>query len=116
MPHAKSLELEAQVYKALVHPTRVAILYALVDQAQTLSELARAVRRPANLVKHHLRRLQKLMLVTSDQPGRGAKYRLSDPRIIGAIEMFRSLPIPAHLRTSAPTPICTRQSRAECTD
>jgi len=84
-----------------MRPTRVAILYALVDQAQTLSELARAVRRPPSLVKHHLRLLQKLMLVTSDQPGRGAKYMLSDPRIIEAIEVFRSLPIPAHLRASA---------------
>ena len=81
--------LEAQVYQALAHPTRLKILSTLEVRPRTVTDLANALGLPISCISRHLRVLRETMLVNAHRLGSTVTYSLSDQRIIQVIELLR---------------------------
>lgn len=61
----------------LANPLRLAVVRALADQAQTVSELLRRLPVEQNLLSHHLRVLRDGGLVVSERAARSVRYALA---------------------------------------
>ena len=85
---AQTLWLEAQVYRALAHPTRLNILYILAEEPRTVGDLADALKQPASGISRHLSVLHETMLVRAHRLGANMVYALSDRRIIQVAELL----------------------------
>lgn len=85
------LQLQAEVCKAIAHPKRLMIIYALKSGEQGAGELAEELGLSLPTLSQHMRILRERGLVAARQKGRNVYYRLSDPRIIEACEMMRRL-------------------------
>jgi DNA-binding transcriptional ArsR family regulator len=78
---------DADVFAALAHPVRRAILERLLDGPRAVTELARgfAIGRPA--VSEHLQVLHRARLVRQEPRGRERYYHL-DPRPLADVEVW----------------------------
>jgi DNA-binding transcriptional ArsR family regulator len=81
--------LEAQVYQALAHPTRLEILSTLEAGPHTVTDLADTLGLPVSCISRHLRVLRETMLVNTHRLGSTVTYRVSDPRVLQVIELLR---------------------------
>ena len=93
---AKGLEhevrlLHSRIREGLADPTRILILYALADEPHNVSELADALGSPQPTVSRHLKVLRERGLVQAEREGQAVAYSLSDPRIIEALDLLRSV-------------------------
>jgi DNA-binding transcriptional ArsR family regulator len=70
---------ENDVFHAIAHPARRAILLALKEREQAASELAEPFETSFAAISQHLRVLEEAALVTVRRDGRRRLYRL-DPR------------------------------------
>ena len=69
----------AALMAALASPTRIRVLFALLDEGElSVGELAKAVRMSASATSHQLRVLRDLGLIRRRREGRRALYTLSD--------------------------------------
>ncbi len=83
--------LHAQVCAGLSDPTRILILYALSEQAQTVGELAQKLNLPQPTTSRHLKILRDRNLVLSQRDGPYVYYRIRDDRIIEALDLLREV-------------------------
>ena len=88
-------ELQAEICRTLSHPARIAILHLLADEPREVGRLADALDISQPNVSKHLAVMRQAGLVEAERDGRGAVYRLTDPKVIGAalekqcIDLFR---------------------------
>jgi DNA-binding transcriptional ArsR family regulator len=68
----------AEEMKAFSAPSRVRILYALLEDPRTVDELATVVEMNASAVSQQLRVLRQLRYVVAEREGRHLRYRLHD--------------------------------------
>ena len=85
------LRLQAEICKAIAHPKRLMIIYALEAGERGAGELAEELGLGLPTLSQHMRILREQGLVAARQQGRNVYYRLSDSRIIEACEMMRRL-------------------------
>lgn len=71
------------------NPVRIAILYALAERPQYVSELAAELDVPQSTISRHLKILGDHDLVTSSREGAMVYYALADRRIVEGLELFR---------------------------
>lgn len=84
-------QLEANFCAALSDPSRLLILYALNEGARNVTELSNELGLNQPTASRHLKVLRDRGLVTTVRSGTTITYRLSDPRLIQALDLMRSI-------------------------
>jgi len=84
-------ELQASVMRALASRTRLRFIHALATGPCEVHDLADALGLGQVATSQHLAALRAVGLVEATRDGRTAEYRLSDPGIATACEVFRAV-------------------------
>ena len=84
-------QLEANFCAALSDPNRLLILYALNDGPRNVTELATELGLNQPTTSRHLKVLRERGLVVAVRMGTTITYHLSDPRLIQALDLLRSV-------------------------
>lgn len=74
-------ELAAEVFRMLADPTRVRLLWAMLDQEHSVNELAVLVGKPAPSVSQHLAKLRMARLVHTRREGTQVFYRVDNDHV-----------------------------------
>lgn len=85
------IHLQADFCSALSDPTRLLILYALSEKPCNVTELSVELRANQSTVSRHLKVLRERELVNTTRSGTTITYSLSDPRLIDAVDLLRSV-------------------------
>jgi len=78
---AQSLALKAKLFRGFSDPSRLAILESIRDTPRIVTEIVEITGLTQSNVSNHLACLLDCGLVSREQQGRFAIYRLADPRI-----------------------------------
>lgn len=84
-------ELHADICSALADPRRILILYALAERSLNVSELAQYVNISQPAASRHLKILRERGLVRPVRLGASVEYRLTDHRLIEALDTLRDV-------------------------
>ncbi len=85
------LEREAEVLRALAHPTRLALLETLSQDEECVCHLSYVLGKPQPYVSKQLAELREAGLVIDRREGMRTFYRLADPRLAGLLTAAREL-------------------------
>ncbi len=94
MPYALEQEvnqLHAEICAGLADPKRILILYALRDQPRTVNEIVEMLELSQPMVSRHLKILRERGMVTTIRMGATVEYRISDDRLIQALDLLRQV-------------------------
>jgi len=80
-PSKQVLEARAEVFKALGHPTRLAIVDMLADGERCVCEINAHIGADMSTVSRHLSVLRNVGILSSDKRGNQVFYRLECPCI-----------------------------------
>ena len=83
--------LQAEILKTLASPRRIEILHVLADGPIEVGRLARRIGASQPNVSQHLSVLRTSGLVEAAREGREVRYRLSDPDVMVACGLMRSV-------------------------
>ena len=89
--NAQSLALKAKLFRGFSDASRLSILEALRDGPRSVSEIVEITGLTQPNASNHLGCLLDCGLVSRDQRGRYAYYRLSDERVEGLLELADEL-------------------------
>lgn len=84
-------QLHADLCSALADPSRILLLYALVEQPRTVNELSNDVNISQSATSRHLKVLRERGLVSANRLGQNIEYALADKRIIEALDLLRTV-------------------------
>ena len=84
-------QLHADICSALADPSRILILYALHEQRLNVSDLAAEVGLSQPAASRHLKILRERGLVRPERQGASVEYRLTDTRLIDALDTLRTV-------------------------
>ena len=93
-------ELHAQICQALADPTRIMLLYALVEKSKNVGELAEELKLSQPNISRHLKVLRERGMVNAARDGANVVYSLADARVIEALDLMRQV-LGDHLAASA---------------
>lgn len=80
--------LHAQICKALADPRRLLILVELRQRPKTVGEIAAAIASSQPMTSRHLAVLREKGLLEAEREGTFVRYRLTDRRILAAIDIL----------------------------
>ena len=83
--------LQAEILKTLAHPRRIEILHALADGPIEVGRIARQIGASQPNVSQHLAVMRSAGLVDAERDGREVRYRLTDPDVMVACSVMRSV-------------------------
>jgi DNA-binding transcriptional ArsR family regulator len=83
--------LQAEVLKTLASPRRIEILHALARGPIEVGRLAEAIGATQPNVSQHLAVLRGAGIVEAERDGREVRYRLTDPDVMVACGLMRSV-------------------------
>ena len=94
MINSKQLEFEinqlhAEICSALADPRRILMFYFLAERSSNVSDLADAVGISQPAASRHLKIMRERGLVHPVRKGQTVEYRLSDLRLIQALDLLR---------------------------
>jgi DNA-binding transcriptional ArsR family regulator len=75
------VQLVVEVFRMLADPTRVRVLWTLVDRELSVNELAERVDKPAPSVSQHLAKLRMARLVRTRREGTTIFYSLDNEHV-----------------------------------
>lgn len=84
-------QLEANFCSALSDPLRLLILYTLNESPRNVTDLANELGLNQPTTSRHLKILRERGLVEALRSGTTITYSLSDPRLIQALDLLRSI-------------------------
>ena len=84
-------QLHAQVCQALADPTRIMLIYTLVDGDKNVGELAEELKLSQPNVSRHLKVLRERGMVNATRDGANVIYSLADKRVIRALDLMRKV-------------------------
>jgi DNA-binding transcriptional ArsR family regulator len=84
-------QLEANLCFALADPTRILLLYALDEKPRNVTDLTAELGITQPTASRHLKILRDRGLVQTTRQGVSITYALSDPRLIQALDLLRSV-------------------------
>ena len=84
-------ELHAQICQALADPTRIMLLYALVEKSKNVGELAAELDLSQPNISRHLTVLRERGMVNAARDGANVVYSLADKRVIEALDLMRQV-------------------------
>ena len=79
------LERVSSLFKILGHPKRLQLLYLLMQNRMTVSEISQALEWEQPAVSHQLQLLKQKKLVTASRRGKNMVYQLTSPQIMALI-------------------------------
>ena len=85
------VRLHAQVCSGLADPNRILIIYNLAEGPRCVTEIAASLELSQPTVSRHLKVLRERGIVRAERDGQTIHYRLSDARIIHALDILRSI-------------------------
>lgn len=85
-PDLEQVDLAVEVLRMLADPTRLRLLWALLDAELPVNELAEAVDRPAAGVSQHLAKLRMARLVQTRRQGTSVFYRIDNDHVRQLVE------------------------------
>lgn len=94
------IQLHAHVCSGLADTNRILLLYTLFEKPRNVTELADLLGVPQPTVSRHLKILRERGMVTAHRDGQAVIYQVSDPRIIQALDLLRSV-MTSNLRSQA---------------
>jgi len=83
------LTVEAEVFKAMSDPFRLAILTLLREGELCVCEIMTAFDKPQSSTSHHLSILKRAGLVKERKDGKWSRYRLSEGAVIEMMNLAR---------------------------
>jgi ArsR family transcriptional regulator len=105
---------QAELFKALTHPVRLAILDILRDGEQCVCHMEAALGKRQAVISQHLMLLRQARLVTYRRDGWNIFYQVIRPDIYQVIDAARTFggvpvgqPVPAPMKAKQPCP-CPR--------
>jgi DNA-binding transcriptional ArsR family regulator len=87
-PPARALDLAAATFALLSSPMRLHIVWALAQQENDVSQLARRVGGTPQAVSQHLAKLKLAGVVQVRRQGRHSVYRAVDPHLITTAKLM----------------------------
>jgi len=84
-------QLEADFCSALSDPNRLLLLYALAEAPHNVTELANELNINQPTASRHLKILREHGLVYTTRQGTNIIYYLTDPRLIQALDLLRTV-------------------------
>ena len=87
----EAYSLQADLCKALAHPTRLQVLNLLSKKERSVEELTRLVGTGQSNLSQHLAALRQQKLVVAKRVGMNVYYELSNPKIVDACSQIREL-------------------------
>ncbi|MDR7418597.1 MAG: metalloregulator ArsR/SmtB family transcription factor [Armatimonadota bacterium] len=114
-----TLEREAELFRTLAHPGRLAILHSLRQGPACVCHLTAMLRRPQAYISQQLSLLKEAGLVESWKDGQFVYYRLRDLGALGLIDLGARLvddprpswPPPGVASAACDCPQCTSSAR-----
>jgi DNA-binding transcriptional ArsR family regulator len=101
--------LAVEVLRVLADPTRLQLAGLLLDEEQSVSQLAATLDKPVPGVSQHLAKMRMARLVTTRKQGTSVLYRVENGHVrqlvidtIGHVEHLLDV-VPAHHRTAEGT-------------
>ncbi len=85
----------ADVLKALSHPLRLRIVALLSQGELQVNALAERLGKPAAIISQQLRILRMTHLVDAERHDGGARYFLTEPRLVSLLRCVAGCPLPA---------------------
>ncbi|MDO4856026.1 MAG: metalloregulator ArsR/SmtB family transcription factor [Limosilactobacillus gorillae] len=80
-----ALDQASHLFKLMGHPKRLQLLYLLIQQSMTVSQISQRLKWEQSAVSHQLQILRKYKIVERVKDGRQVVYRLVDPLVMGII-------------------------------
>jgi len=84
-------QLHADMCSALADPSRILLLYALVEKPRSVNDLAAEVGIHQPATSRHLKVLREHGLVRAIRKGQSVEYSLTDMRLIEALDTLRAV-------------------------
>lgn len=91
IPDSDIVEQHADFCSVLCNPNRLKLFHLLSHDEYSVTELAERSGLPQSTVSQHLRTMRDKSTVTRRKEGNRALYRLSDERLIEALETIREV-------------------------
>lgn len=85
-PPAEQVDLAVEVFRMLADPTRVRLIWAMLDDELPVAELAAAVGKPPSGVSQHLAKLRMARLVRTRRQGTQVFYRVENEHVRQLVE------------------------------
>lgn len=116
-----SLDVQAEVYKAFAHPTRLHILEALAREEACVCHLTTLLKQRQANISQHLMVLREAGLVKDRKEGVLVYYRLAHPSVVEVMRLLREMlrdsgrsvqlpDIPTAPLSDCPCPKCQNRS------
>jgi ArsR family transcriptional regulator len=84
-------QLHAEICAGLADPTRILILYELFDSPRNVTQLTEALNLSQPMISRHLKVLRERGMVIATRMGPTVEYKLSDPRLVQALDLLRAV-------------------------
>jgi ArsR family transcriptional regulator len=84
-------QLHADICSALADPNRILLIYALAERPRSVNELAEEVNLSQPATSRNLKVLRERGLVVALRQGTTLEYRLTDLRLVEALNLLRSV-------------------------
>lgn len=81
LPEPEQIELAVEVFRMLAEPTRVRLLWLLLDVEHSVNRLSGALGKPQSTVSQHLAKLRLARLVIARRQGSQVFYRLANQHV-----------------------------------
>ena len=86
-PEKETLEQIAELFKGFADPTRVRILWLLLEQEKCVTEIADELELTQSAVSHQLRMLKQMHLIKFRREGKNIWYSLADDHVRTILQM-----------------------------
>lgn len=80
------LEKAAECLKTLAHPHRLRMIQLLLQEEQSVGELAAACEIPSHMASEHLRLLKDRGFLKSERQGRNVYYHIAEPGLANIMQ------------------------------
>jgi ArsR family transcriptional regulator len=85
VPERDTIAAQAEFFKALSDPARIAIVYALSGGELCNCELMTVMSMPQTAISHHMKVLKYAGIVTDRRNGKWIHYKLTDNKALQAL-------------------------------
>ncbi|NIM11204.1 MAG: metalloregulator ArsR/SmtB family transcription factor [Candidatus Aminicenantes bacterium] len=84
-------DIHAEFCKTLANPKRLLIVQVLKDGEKTVGDFSNLLELPIANVSQHLKALRDHDIVTARKEGQKVYYSLTDPRLVDACDLIRTI-------------------------
>ena len=87
IPEKETMAQIGELFKGFADPTRVNILYLLVEDEKCVGDIAEAVELSQSAISHQLRILKQMHLIKYRREGKNILYSLADDHVKTILQM-----------------------------